>query len=272
MAAEQKGKPIGVGGLIAAKCPTCGGILTLKRGGEVRCDFCGNKFFLHESYKGKTREIQNYYELAYAAQEIYDAAGAYEYFTKVLELDSTEALAWYGKGLAALGYSKTRKIDVTEALALFKRALSNAAVEEKDQLREAVRESCFYYADSLFDYLWNRGALRGSSFRGILALYDYADEVFPLENDQMKRIVTILCAHSLLPYAERRAKIDYYTKKIRAREGAYLNPWEEEEKARREREQTPLIIRWGPIILVVLIVILHCLICYLATIIFPNGS
>jgi tetratricopeptide (TPR) repeat protein len=265
MSAGEKRKPIEGAPLIAAKCPTCGGILTLRGRGAARCEFCGNEFILHESYQGKSREIRNFYDLAYAALEIGDTGAAYDYFTKVLELDSTEALAWYGKGVAALGYAKTRHMRTAEAVSLFNRALANVEGEEKNQLRETIQKSCFHYADSFFDFLWNRGLLSGGNVREVWPLIDFADEVLRLENEQMKRVVTLLCAHPLLAWPERKGRVDRFTKRIRATEPAYLNPWEEEEACRR-RAQTPVKVNrrefYLGVLLACFLMALVCLICF----------
>lgn len=275
MAAEEKRKPIEGAALIAAKCPTCGGILTLRGRGRARCQFCGNEFILHESYQGKSREIRNYYDLAYAAQDIGDAASAYKYFTKVLELDSTEALAWFGKGVAALGYSKTRRMNTAEAVSLFKRALANVEGEEKGQLRETIQKGCFHFVDAFLDYLWNMGLLTGYNVREVWALIDFADEVVPLENEQMKRVVTVLCAHPLLPWSQRKGRVDHFTERIRATEPAYLNPWEEEE-ARKRGAQAPVKVDrrrfYLAVLLACFLTALVCLICfffYYASTVFP---
>jgi tetratricopeptide (TPR) repeat protein len=205
MTPEEKGKPIEGAALIAAKCPSCGAILSVRKGAEVRCEFCGNEFMLRESYGGKSREIRDYYELAYAAQQAGDAYGADRHFAKVLELDGNEALAWYGKGVVALGDSNAREIDAAEAITFFKKALANVDAEEKDGLGRAIRESCFRYADAAFDYLWSSGFPDEDNFRRVLELFNFADEVSPLDNDRLKRVVEVLCTYSsyLVKYSAR---------------------------------------------------------------------
>ncbi|MGD8718148.1 MAG: hypothetical protein PVH29_04920 [Candidatus Zixiibacteriota bacterium] len=258
-------------GLIAARCPACGAIFSLEKSGEGYCDYCGNKIILEDSYRGKSKDIRNYYELAYAAQEVGDAAGADKYFSKVLEFDITDAVAWCGRGLAALDdRSATREV-ATRAVSFFKRALAHVEAEEKDRLSKVLQESCFHYAESAFERCQYKGILNEERVRGILALFDFADEVLPLDVERLKRIVAILFSYTYgtfpitytvnyLPYSERIEKLAYYSDKIRITEPGYLNQWEKAEEKRKRRGKFPAFFRDREFVSAFLIIALFILI------------
>ena len=208
-------------GLIAAKCPRCGGIMSLKRGGDVLCEFCGSKFFLHEAYRGESEEIQNYYELAYNAQESNNPVEAFQYFTKILELNTGENLAWYGKGIAALGKSTGYGLNTEEAIACFNKALEYSPNADRARLKETIAASCLFYANGIYAWLLRYGWIDADNYRNLMELYFYSDLLKPLDVGDMEQVVYIMCNYKYVDYSKR---INYYTEKIREENRFYLNP------------------------------------------------
>jgi DNA-directed RNA polymerase subunit RPC12/RpoP len=269
MTAEEKSRSIEGAGLILAKCPTCGAILNIQKGGTVRCEYCGNNFIFKESYGGKTRAIRNYYDLAYAAQEIGDDAGAYKYFTKVLELDSTEALAWFGKAYAALRSSDASLAGIKEVIALFKRVLPNAASEEEEQLQKAIQEVCYCYAGGFFESFRNRPLASPPVVNSyaVWELLEFADEILAFDNERLKTLVDYLYIYTFFDWSEREKKAKHYSDRIRQTEPAYLNPWEAEE-ARRRNLPPPQPFNWRPWAIGVLVVALATFLLLLCCMVF----
>lgn len=193
----------------------------MKKGGEVVCDFCGSKFFLHQAYRGESEKIQNYYELAYNAQEGNSPVEAFKYFTKILELNTAENLAWYGKGIAALGKSTGYNLNTDEAIACFNKALEYSPKADKGRLKDTIAESCLFYAKAIYAWLLRYGWIDANNYRNLMELYFYSDSLKSLDVRDMKQLVYIMCSYKYVDYGTR---INYYTGKIREKSGFYLNP------------------------------------------------
>ena len=89
---------------IPAVCPSCGGKLMIsEKQDKAICSYCGNPFVVNKNSSGPQVTVENYLKLA---KDVYDNNNAYNdkgldeadnYYTKVLELDPENYLAWYGK-------------------------------------------------------------------------------------------------------------------------------------------------------------------------------
>lgn len=175
----DKSKILEAPGLIAAKCPNCAGILTLKQAGQVECIYCGSKFFLHEAYRGTDDKVHNFFELAYNAEAGSNPGEAYKYFTKILEIDPREALAWYGKGISALGKTTGLSINTQEAIVCFDKALDYSDVDDKEKLKKAVSESAHYYGNAIYNWYRRYAWLDAGNSQEIFNLFFYSDKLFP---------------------------------------------------------------------------------------------
>jgi DNA-directed RNA polymerase subunit RPC12/RpoP len=75
----------------AAKCPNCGGELQLPRDKvSAKCLYCGSDIVVREAIQGAAvANVGNLLKLADAASSAGNYEEAYNYYTKVLEFDST---------------------------------------------------------------------------------------------------------------------------------------------------------------------------------------
>src|SRR5688572_15693536 len=86
-----------------AQCPTCGGSLQLPDNRRtVNCMYCGATVVVHEAIQAAAAAtVPNLLKLARAAAQSSNYVEAYDYFTRVLELDGGNSNAWAGKAEAA---------------------------------------------------------------------------------------------------------------------------------------------------------------------------
>jgi tetratricopeptide (TPR) repeat protein len=101
--------------------------------------YCGGNIVVHDAIQlASGVNIGNFIELAKAAAAAQNPKEAYDYYTKALEYDPTNATAWLGKGEAAGWMSKLTDIKLTEMTA----GLDNAIKYTKDSEKQAVRIQC----------------------------------------------------------------------------------------------------------------------------------
>jgi len=118
---------------IAAVCPNCGGELRVPDNQEkVICDYCGAEVIIHDSTKLKAEvifkvDIEKTLRFAKIAEEAKNYEDGYKYYSKVIESDTNNIDAWFGRArctawkpgyndqklIEAIAYSKTaQKIGV----------------------------------------------------------------------------------------------------------------------------------------------------------------
>ncbi len=84
-----------------AKCPSCGGDLQLPDDKQsVKCMYCGNEIVVRTALNKQLPSIDNLLKLALVAAESSNFKESSDYYTKVLEQDPTNVMAWMGKGLS----------------------------------------------------------------------------------------------------------------------------------------------------------------------------
>jgi hypothetical protein len=94
--------------LEAAICPFCSGDLRIPPDRQtILCMYCGKTIIVQEAIaKTKCPSVESLMAIAAAARESKNYEEAHQYYTKVLELDPTNFLAWFFKGEAA-GWQST---------------------------------------------------------------------------------------------------------------------------------------------------------------------
>jgi hypothetical protein len=87
----------------AAICPNCGADLRLPEDKKIlKCMYCGKDVIVHDAIgKAAGPTIENMLALAESAKQSNNHEEAYDYYTKILELNSTHYEAWLGKGESA---------------------------------------------------------------------------------------------------------------------------------------------------------------------------
>lgn len=120
---------------------------------KAYCNYCGNSFIIANDFRGNEAVAKNYVELANAALQSCNFDDAYSYYTKALEIEPHNYLAWFGKAtmlfwhstrhesqlfsdsqFEALADDQLRKID--EAKSYFDKAVLYAPETEKHAIEE----------------------------------------------------------------------------------------------------------------------------------------
>lgn len=124
----------------AAVCPSCGGQLQVPDDRDsVKCMYCGTDIIVREAIQsGSGINIKNYLELAVAATNAGNYQEAYDYYSKVLEIDIKNPEAWCGKGRSAGWLSTLSNFRFAEMKSGLQNAL--ASIPEKD--KKALQIQC----------------------------------------------------------------------------------------------------------------------------------
>lgn len=135
---------------IPANCPNCGGQLQLPKGRETAlCMYCGNNILIPQAIV-KTAEGNaiNWMQLAKTAEAGSNNHEAYGFYTKILEVDSSNYEAWLGRARTAGWTSTLAQIRISEVLSSMEKAIECAPKEKIDETRE-------YCASTLHRLVYN---------------------------------------------------------------------------------------------------------------------
>lgn len=204
--------------MAALVCDICGGKLTMGSGGIAVCDSCGMEH-TKERMQEKVQEIKgtvridnshmtdSWMKMGHAAASAGNHKEAYEYFTKVIEVDSENWRAIYEKGKAGawqstLGNLRTSEIyqGITLALEIINRSnLTEAEVVDlknefavalfninnaiTDLMEQNLSELNDKYFDSHWDQMWNT---RQRYLTNVEQLEDALSLISDLEDDLSK--------------------------------------------------------------------------------------
>lgn len=152
--------------LAAAKCPECGADVAVPpQADRLRCSYCQRDILIRPHGPGSPA-VANLMALADAALDASNFDEAYGYYTRVLETDPGNVLAWFGKGVAAGWSSNLRRDRFQELLSGVDRAIGLAHDDLKPSLRDLASNtianvSLAYYRMS-FEHLAEFAALEGS--------------------------------------------------------------------------------------------------------------
>ena len=113
-------------------CANCGATAPAPSDGTpVKCMFCGGSIQYVpdkvESGSQTSPQIENLFLLAESATEAENYEEANTYYNRVIEIDTTNARAWVGKGLSAVWQSTLANIRSGEMLPAFKNAMKFAS-------------------------------------------------------------------------------------------------------------------------------------------------
>ena len=119
-------------------CPNCGGQLMISEKQEKAiCSYCGIPFLLSQSTGSNHGQVENYLRLAKTALDLRKTDEAYDYYSKALELEPDNYLAWYGRACAK-GWTIADDdfSPVEEARSYFDEAIENAPPELKTVIQQ----------------------------------------------------------------------------------------------------------------------------------------
>lgn len=121
----------------AAVCPSCGGELQVPDNRDsVKCMYCGTDIIVREAIQAVSGvNIQNYLQLAATAIGAKNYQEAYDYYSKVLEVDINNSEAWFGRATAAgrlATFAEPRFGDIQSG---FENAIKLAAEGDRQNLK-----------------------------------------------------------------------------------------------------------------------------------------
>ena len=123
-----------------ARCPSCAGALQLPDNVEfVKCMYCGVSVVVRDAIQqAAAANLKNWLVLANAAAEAGNHAEAYDYYTRILEVDPQNSEAWAGKAAAAGWMSTLASFRFPEMLAGFRKAVEYADPDQRSELKRVV--------------------------------------------------------------------------------------------------------------------------------------
>lgn len=106
---------------------------------DAICTYCGSKFLLKDAMpKSPTPSVENWLKLAGNALKSGNSEEAYEYYNRVLEVDSNNANAWLGKGKSAGWLSTLGNPRIAEMLNCFSRALEYSDTNQQFEITQDI--------------------------------------------------------------------------------------------------------------------------------------
>ena len=182
-----------------ARCPNCGGELQLPEDKTtVKCMYCGGDIIVQEAIRTAAESsMPNWLILAKAAIDGRNYQEAFNYYTKVLEVDPQNYEAWLGKGEAAGWLSTLADFRMHEMIGGFRNAIEYAPVDNKEWITKLALLKIFeitfaYHKLSTEHFQKIRSRSPGSFGLDFEVSKEYADR-------SMKIISAMELAHELLP-------------------------------------------------------------------------
>ena len=174
--------------MAALVCDICGGKLVMGSGGIAVCDSCGMEHS-QDRMKEKIQEIKgvvqidnshmvdNWMKMGESAAQAGNHKEAYDYFTKVIEVDSRNWRAIYEKGKAGAWQSTLANLRTAEIYQGIKMALDiikdlNMSDAEVADIKNEFAVALFNINNAITDLMWQN-------------LFDLDDKYFDAHWDQM---------------------------------------------------------------------------------------
>ena len=184
-----------------AKCPSCFGELQVPDNKDfVICMYCGANVKVRDSIKiVYDANVPNWFKIAYNALDAGNYEEAYEYFNKILEIDSNFSAAWSGKAMATGAMTTLNNNRINEMINYFKNSINSETDEKSKQnivdyidtiltkFQYNAKKHCMEYISNM-DY-WN---IYVNQCKILLNALDYCHNLLPLDKKVMKNII-FLC-------------------------------------------------------------------------------
>ena len=206
----------------AAICPSCGGQLQVPDDRDsVKCMYCGTEIVVREAIQaGSGVNIHNYLDLAATADKTGNYKEAYDYYSKVLEIEIKNVEAWFGKAKAAGWLSTVGDSRFPEMISGFQNAINYSSEKDKKalQIQCAVtisRLSAAYF-DLIYKYVFENASVEGvwetylSQSEKLISLLEFGHSLDPNNQNIMAGIVNI-CTTTI-----EGVKYQYYDRYINA--------------------------------------------------------
>jgi len=201
--------------LISAVCPNCGGQLDIPSQLKLaHCIYCGNKIIISDTNADPQKQnVDNWMKLADGLQKS-NPEQAYQYYSKVLEYEPENYLAWLGKGQTARLSFSLLEPRHEEILDCFQKTRKFLPQENQIEIINLIDVALFAYAVDFYkaslqyakDYkdvkgtrqeYWNRFALvfmifkeiikDGVTFKGYFEVLNIGRQIC---NEQLNAVVT----------------------------------------------------------------------------------
>jgi tetratricopeptide (TPR) repeat protein len=186
-----------------ARCPNCGGELQLPENkATAKCMYCGGEIIVQDAiHKAAESNVPNWLLLAKTAIDGRNYQEAYNYYTRVLEVDPQNHEAWFGKGEAAGWLSTLADFRMSEMLADIENAIRNAPGEIKENLinrsADSINSITIAYYQLMREHLLKFIALENTwenyvdQCKILLQLLEYAHKLSPKDRRIMENIIHI---------------------------------------------------------------------------------
>ncbi len=181
--------------LKAAQCPNCGGELQLPEDKNiVTCIYCDTSIVVKEAIEKKAKaaggDVESWMHLAETSREADNDEEAIQYYNKILEVESDNAQAWFGKAECILKTSKIGELKVKEGITFFKNAVkfSSDSEEMKVMVSKSLKETIklfFVSAISHYDEFSGTGNASDEVYYKVNQLFDALDYILEIKpNDK----------------------------------------------------------------------------------------
>lgn len=193
------------------QCPKCGGALARAAGDLLVCEYCGTSFAAAEILGGKRVDLSPFYNAALAAVDGGDYAGAYEYFSRILELEPRQYEGWVGKGITGLyaGWSRTQDVNAAAALTCFETAQACYEGPDKARFGQSLADRAGAAAAALLPLVAEAGATDKENLEALLALARYWEKHGTREETCWRTILAI--AEQMVVPSQREPGTTYLT-------------------------------------------------------------
>ena len=128
-----------------AQCPNCAGALQLPDDrNTVNCMYCGITIVVREAIQAAAiGQAKNWLKIAGTAAQSGNHQEAYEFYTRILEVDADNSEAWLGRAEAAGRLSTVTNSRLMEMITGIKKALDSAPNEQRGDIeKRSVRIVC----------------------------------------------------------------------------------------------------------------------------------
>ena len=135
-----------------ACCPSCSGELQLPDNVDVvKCMYCGCSVVVREAiHQAATGNTKNWLVLANAAADAGNHSEAYDFCTRILEVDPANPQAWAGKAAAAGWMSTLASFRLPEMLAGFQKAIEYSDSEKQSEVKRAAALQIYKIVDAYY--------------------------------------------------------------------------------------------------------------------------